>query len=136
MAGLAALAHFVVAGICIALVILGSLLGVIAFPTYWWDMGSRFLLISADLSILFPLALKAMAMLGKKRLKMRWFLAGWTLLLLGWLSGGLLDFLLRNFPPKLVVVCSWGAVLVLLTIYWTCFRGPSQHEKDLSGVDV
>lgn len=134
--GLVALAHFVVAGLCIVLVILGSLLGIIAFPTYWWDMGSRFLLISADLSILFPLALRAMTVQGKGMLKMRWFLAGWTLLLLGWLVGGLLDFSLRNFPPKMIVVCSWGALLILLTIYWIFFRRSSQREKYPSVVDA
>lgn len=129
MVSFVALAHCVIAGFCVALVILGSLMGIMTFPTYWWDVGSRFLLVSADLSLLFPLALKAMAAQGERALKMKWFLLGWTLLLLGWLIGGLLDFQQRNFPPKMIVACAWGAVLILLLVYWTCFRRSSQGKK-------
>jgi hypothetical protein len=89
---LVALAHFVVAVLCLAFVFLGSLLRVIVFPAYWWDMGSRFLLVSTDLNILFPQALRMMAEQGKRALKLRWFLAGWIILIFGWLIGGLLDF--------------------------------------------
>ncbi|MBA2285304.1 MAG: hypothetical protein H0W02_07480 [Ktedonobacteraceae bacterium] len=129
LGGLIALAHFVVAALCVGLVILGSQLGVLAFPGYWWDMGSRFLLMSADLSLLFPRDLRAMTVQGKGALTVRWFLAGWTLLISGWLIGGLLDFDLGFFPPKLVLVCSWTALLILLTMYWTYFCRFQREEE-------
>ncbi|MEO6889972.1 MAG: hypothetical protein ABI456_11575 [Ktedonobacteraceae bacterium] len=126
--GLSARTHFVVAVPCVGLVILGSHLGVLVFPGYWWDMGSRFLLMSADLCLLSPGALKAMTVQGEGALTVRWFLAGWSLLISGWLIGGLLDFDLGFFPPRLVLVCSWTALLILLTVYWACFRRFQREE--------
>jgi hypothetical protein len=124
VASMAAVAHFVVALVVLVFLILGSLVGIITFPTYWWQMGLRFLVVSADLSLLFPLALKAMATQGSSALKIWWFLAGWTILVLGLLVGGLLDFEQRISPPTMILVCAWGSMLLILAVYWMKFRHP------------
>jgi hypothetical protein len=107
--------------IIIFLIILGSQLRIIPYPSYWWNVGDRFLLVSTDLSLLFPIALKAMASRGKRVLRVRWFLASWTILILGWL-GGIWDFEQRIYPPKAIMISAWIAVLIVLLINALHFR--------------
>lgn len=98
------------------IIIWGSELKIITFPNYWWDIVYRFLLVSVDLSVLFPLALKALATPSNKgTLNLQRFLISWTILTAGWL-GGLVDFEEHLSSPKIIGITAWIALIIVLFI--------------------
>lgn len=101
----------------LVIIIWASQLKIILFPSYWWDVGYRFLLVSVDLSVLFPLALKTITTRNKEAPNIQKFLISWAILILGWL-GGFIDFEGHIFPPKVIVISSGIALLIALLILY------------------
>jgi hypothetical protein len=123
--------------LAIALLILGIVIWmshfkINPFPNYWWDVGYRFLLVSVDLSVLFPVALKTIASQNKGRPNLQKFLISEIILTLGWV-GGFIDWGRHISPPQMIVISSWVALFIALLILYS---HQLQHQKNPNDANV
>jgi hypothetical protein len=109
----------------LVIVIWASQFKINPFPNYWWDVGYRFLLVSVDLSALFPVALKTIASQNKEIPNLQKFLIREIILTLGWV-GGFIDFGRHISPPKMIVISSWVALFIALLIL---YPHKLQHQR-------
>lgn len=125
LVGMVAVAHFVAALLALILTVVLNVVNSRWVPVYWWLIGPRFVFVSEDVCLLYPMALRIMAgNVGEKPAQMRWFLIGWMIFLAGWLIGGVLDFEENISPPRMILLCECVSVLIFVPGYYIAFYKP------------